>query len=669
MVLNTRLNRKSSHVNVVVSTASAVTYIDAGEILSQFHAKLLAKTAPVSALTYSDKPIETRRCQSRPPRLSPAVRLPSELLQEIFSIFAQLCPRRNDHVDGLRWDSWVQVTHVCRRWRSVALAFPALWTRITVVNARVARAWFHRSGELPLDVVCYVTPQDRQPSKSCEAISRAHDRLEVTMQELHRLRRLEVISTSWSRTFISSSTWLGRSAPLLESLILDVRASPAARCEFNISTLTLFQASNLAQLKFLCLKDETHLWGAPLPRSLRALEVAHAHLLVWKKDQWAFNTSLLNALSTVPKLEELIIVDDVTHASTTGRPTTFPDLPAITLPHLRTLTIRNAHPLPSLYLLDHIILASTTKIRLDLLSDDDLDVPVITPLLARLLSGHVAGDCTPARHPCDLYEIRTVRLECNTDFHLVGWTEDITSSSADPSLPPPRIDIHFALPQTSSPPSSSSCPALPTDLQRLYWSVLTEDILEDIHFPHTAALHLGPLAPYTLLTDFRRVLAGFDKLSALYVDGWTTRQLLALLHTTQSFSAELFLPNLRILVLRGVHFPPQLLSTPSSLLETSNYTSMSAGVDSRWQLSLLASRLAQRRNRGHALHVLVLSRCFNLVATDVALLRDVVNTLHWDGNEHVGEADVWREEVPYGVRYPWEGVGDQTSDVSGEEGL
>ena len=87
------------------------------------------------------------------------------------------------------------------------------------------------------------------------------------------------------------------------------------------------------------------------------------------------------------------------------------------------------------------------------------------------------------------------------------------------------------------------------------------------------------------------------------------------------------------------------------------------------RLALLASRLAQRHNRGYALHVLVLSCCFNLVATDIALLREVVNTLHWDGNEHVGDTAVWLEEVPYGVRYPWEGVGDPISNVIEDEDL
>ncbi|KAK0207282.1 hypothetical protein IW262DRAFT_1282243 [Armillaria fumosa] len=60
--------------------------------------------------------------------LSPSRRLPPELLTEIFLRCSSLCDRRSSPLDphGLPWT----LSHVCRKWRAVAIATPELWSKI-----------------------------------------------------------------------------------------------------------------------------------------------------------------------------------------------------------------------------------------------------------------------------------------------------------------------------------------------------------------------------------------------------------------------------------------------------------------------------------------------------------------------------------------------------------
>ncbi|KAH7912408.1 hypothetical protein BJ138DRAFT_794167 [Hygrophoropsis aurantiaca] len=45
---------------------------------------------------------------------------------------------------------WIGVTHVCRHWRQVALAFPALWTLLVLENSSWTEQLLIRSKMAPL---------------------------------------------------------------------------------------------------------------------------------------------------------------------------------------------------------------------------------------------------------------------------------------------------------------------------------------------------------------------------------------------------------------------------------------------------------------------------------------------------------------------------------------
>lgn len=259
----------------------------------------------------------------------------------------------------------------------------------------------------------------------------------------------------------------------------------------------------------------------------------------------------------------------------------------------------------------------------------------VTPLLAKPLCGRTD------LHPLETYPIRSFLLRLDSDtVTMAAWTDALPPTS-DLTHPPPKVTARFAL----SPSSSST--DIDTDARRLQWSVLAEDVLEDLRFPHLETLHLGPLRPYTLATDLRRALTGCAPLHTLAVHGWTTRALLALVYPTHPFRPAPFLPALRTLVLRAVHFPRALPRRRRA---------------DTMHLALLRERLAQRAARGCAVRVLVLRGCYNVTEDDVEALRGVVGAVEWDGTSRVGGADVWtQEEVPYGMQYPWE-VSDSDSE-------
>ncbi|KAF9223847.1 hypothetical protein BS17DRAFT_705029, partial [Gyrodon lividus] len=84
---------------------------------------------------------------------APISRLPSDVLAIIFEESRRLLhqwpgPRRPLPIE-------VQLSHVCARWRRVALSTPSLWTtiRVPIFHREIAvRTYFQRCNQCPLDI-------------------------------------------------------------------------------------------------------------------------------------------------------------------------------------------------------------------------------------------------------------------------------------------------------------------------------------------------------------------------------------------------------------------------------------------------------------------------------------------------------------------------------------
>ncbi|KAJ6589352.1 hypothetical protein B0H19DRAFT_1226897 [Mycena capillaripes] len=87
----------------------------------------------------------------------PVLTLPNEIVSEIFLRFLPVYPLRPPLTGIL---SPTLLTHICRRWREIALATPILWRGIMISNGdvalgsllRICDMWLSRSGCCPLSI-------------------------------------------------------------------------------------------------------------------------------------------------------------------------------------------------------------------------------------------------------------------------------------------------------------------------------------------------------------------------------------------------------------------------------------------------------------------------------------------------------------------------------------
>ncbi|KDQ51861.1 hypothetical protein JAAARDRAFT_210836 [Jaapia argillacea MUCL 33604] len=160
-------------------------------------------------MDFFDKEIENqlevlRDIRTRRNEHAPISRLPPEILSRIFVI----CTSNWDHSsDQLRRQPhrylWVKVTHVCRRWRTVALDCTSLWSYIPL---NIPGSWISemlvRSRELSLSV-----DASREGTRDYD--------FNTVFGHLHRLRSFKASNLIWQ----SSPTLLEkRKMPCLEEL-------------------------------------------------------------------------------------------------------------------------------------------------------------------------------------------------------------------------------------------------------------------------------------------------------------------------------------------------------------------------------------------------------------------------------------------------------------------
>ena len=115
--------------------------------------------------------------------LQPINRLPKDIFVLIPRFFAS---EREDYDAFPTNTPLITMTHVCRSWRTVLLSTPALWTQInfSISKSKQATAFLGRSVEQPIDVYQFI-----------ENEGSAEPFLPTTLRNIHRLRRLEIIST------------------------------------------------------------------------------------------------------------------------------------------------------------------------------------------------------------------------------------------------------------------------------------------------------------------------------------------------------------------------------------------------------------------------------------------------------------------------------------------
>lgn len=282
-------------------------------------------------------------------RLGPSIvdRLPTEILGLVFTLlWLETKPHPQLDIETWPWyhpihSSVVYISHVCRRWRSVALDLPVLWSRLDDrVPARM-RAFLQRSRTLPISLSACLTVSLRGTS-ACLVES-------IPQSSYRRLQRLDV---RLEAADIFTLPRLSFQAPLLQVLTLQCVIYKHVEI---VHHPILFQ-SETTSLKAMALLHIRH-W---LPGN-RFPNLIHLNISYFFIEELPL-TVLTHLLANTPRLESLHLGQVWSYALfdlDLARP------PApVPLPHLRTLSSSCA-PLQAMSaLISTLVLPKAIRIRI-----------------------------------------------------------------------------------------------------------------------------------------------------------------------------------------------------------------------------------------------------------------------------------------------------------------
>ena len=224
----------------------------------------------------------------------PISTLPPELLVRVFHFHALLEPPCSG-LQQLGSIGWIRVTHVCQRWRQVALDASLLWATITGSLSSVE--WFSetlaRARNAPLIVDLEGTPNPKILAKFLPHITRTR---ELRLRSLSGLRDLFAVK----EIFVLE-------APALEHFELSLN-TVAFPIDFRVAASTLFKG-RIPKLRTLSLSKFSIPWSL-IPRGqLTELKRTFYKGVPWPMDSFWDDDSdqLINLLMSSPELEVLIL--------------------------------------------------------------------------------------------------------------------------------------------------------------------------------------------------------------------------------------------------------------------------------------------------------------------------------------------------------------------------
>ncbi|TFY71210.1 hypothetical protein EVG20_g1776, partial [Dentipellis fragilis] len=287
----------------------------------------------------------------------PIFRLPVEILGIIFHLLLPKKSSLRDEIIGTdvpeplspsrtpcQWQnateapSWTDILYVCRRWRTFALNYPALWTQLTH-NPAWTKECIRRSRQMSLELSIEQTMSN--PYGAIKA-------LQMAMPHFSRMTDVQIIAAQHGFMAFVYQCFQGTPAPRLEALLLACRGCVAGaifnseECHWLARPEMLF-AQQTPRLRLLDLALDCLLQippSAPLFRSLTHLEIRYP--ILWRHGSMA---DFIACVATWTNLETLVLqgalpYEPVTSGPTPPYPLQTPDRARrITLPHLREISI------------------------------------------------------------------------------------------------------------------------------------------------------------------------------------------------------------------------------------------------------------------------------------------------------------------------------------------
>ncbi|KAN0140539.1 hypothetical protein V8E53_001748 [Lactarius tabidus] len=269
----------------------------------------------------SDLKVILNTSASLPSHVTP--QLPLELLQRIFLSLVGLY--FGQPIRSWGHPSWIDITYVCRYWRSAALDLRELWSFMTP-NLPIGwlQAMIERSSPLPMSIIIFVNDSS----------------VPVEPYGVNSLAASGLLSTLASRIYTLSLA--GRTADVLS--VLNRLCHPSQIESLILSLLNLGDPVDLPE----------SLYGGDAPHLRRLTFDTEAYIRVplWVLTHITHFTDnmcvsldrLLEVLEAMPQLEVLCVVRIFSYRNQTDIDDDLPLLPRIKLPRLSLLSVRDQFP-------------------------------------------------------------------------------------------------------------------------------------------------------------------------------------------------------------------------------------------------------------------------------------------------------------------------------------
>ncbi|KAH9973454.1 hypothetical protein BGW80DRAFT_1458961 [Lactifluus volemus] len=222
----------------------------------------------------------------------------------------------------IRTPHWVAVSHVCYRWREIALKCKALWTCIPLVSVR----WAQRAIELsdPYPITLHIDSKEASLDRGYMSV----DALCHALLHLHRIRKIHMHSP-WGTKYgdrIMAVVYgaLCQGAPALEELDLSSQIALRVKPGPNNTIMSVF-----AELRTLRLD----LCFVPADCFLFLPSLTHVQLSV-TRSMWPTLESMLSTLALIPKVQVLGLCGALPTESYATSPPPAIDLPLLDELHL-----------------------------------------------------------------------------------------------------------------------------------------------------------------------------------------------------------------------------------------------------------------------------------------------------------------------------------------------
>ncbi|KAJ7642081.1 hypothetical protein FB45DRAFT_901762 [Roridomyces roridus] len=246
-------------------------------------------------------------------------RLPNEILGTVFALASLDTNDLHDDDNDPSTTPPTTLSHTSRRWRLLALATPALWTRLVLTfptsdgQLTQALTWLARSKYAPLDILLDL----RDPTWDWDNPEEAHEFTSEDMESVLRIllpcakrwRRMELLTDTWGplHTFLVRTQHLGVELESLESLHL-------ARCNayFGLGGARFAPSDLATPISLFGVSVTSISTSDPLPR-LRALTLTGTHTTWEPSPSLSSLTSLslkylaTDVAPTLPQLRAILL--------------------------------------------------------------------------------------------------------------------------------------------------------------------------------------------------------------------------------------------------------------------------------------------------------------------------------------------------------------------------